>query len=245
MSPRVIIFIQARMGSTRLPGKVMKEVVDKPLISYEIERLKRVTRVQGLAVVTTTQPQDQVLVDLCRQEDVPVFRGSEEDVLKRFHEAAHFFSAEVIVRFSGDCPLIDPAVTDQAIESFLTSDPPYDYLSNTLLRTFPRGLDVEVFSIGSLDRVEREAHLPGEREHVTPYYYQHPHLFCLGSLTYPIDYSSYRWTVDTPEDFVLIEKILREIYPSKPEFTWLDVIEIFAKHPQWLEINAHVKQKSV
>ena len=243
--PRVMIFVQARMGSTRLPGKVLKKINQRALLSYEIERLKHVHQAEGLVVLTTLNEGDDEIERFCQKERVAVFRGSEWDVLERFHQAAHVFKAQIVVRICGDCPLIDPGVIDQSIERFLCDEAPYDYLSNTSIRTFPRGLDVEVFSVSSLDRVVREALLPEEREHVTPYYYRHPELFSLGSLTYPKDYSLHRWTVDTSEDFELSSKILKELYSQDPLFTWHDVLHLLEEHPEWKQINAHVAQKKV
>ena len=241
--PRVVILIQARMGSTRLPGKHLKKVLGKPLIAYLLERLRRVKNADAIVLATTVNPLDDQLVDFSKNQKLPYFRGSEEDVLDRFYQCAREFKADVIVRITGDCPLIDPAVIDQVIHYYLKNTASLDYASNTEQRTFPRGMDVEVFSFASLEKVAAEAKRTEEREHVTPYYYRHPELFRIGSVTRPKDESRYRWTVDTAEDFKLVATILENIYPKKPDFTLEDLLELFNEHPEWIKINAQVKQK--
>lgn len=241
--PRVVILIQARMGSTRLPGKHLKEVLGKPLIGYLLERLRRVRNADAIVLATTTNPLDDALVDFSKKNHLPYFRGSEEDVLDRFYQCAKTNAADVIVRITGDCPLIDPAVIDLVIEHYLKNRASLDYVSNTEKRTFPRGFDVEVFSFESLQKVASEAGKPEEREHVTPYYYRHPDLFRIGSVTRPVDESRYRWTVDTQDDFKLISTVLENIYPEKPNFTFNDLLELFQRHPDWIKINVHVQQK--
>ena len=240
---RVLNIVQARMGATRLPGKPLLEVMKRPLLSYQLERLKRCHKVDEIIVATTTHPRDQAIVDFCQQERVSVFRGSEEDVLERYDQAAKVFNADIVIRGTGDCPLIDPAVVDQALEFFLKRHPTYDYVSNILERTYPRGMDVEVFSRASLEQAARNAKSVDEREHVTPYIYQHPETFALGSLVREPNESYHRWTVDTSEDFELISTILKTLYPKNPSFTMVDILQAFKEHPDWIKINAHVQQK--
>lgn len=241
--PRVVLFVQARMGSTRLPGKHLKLILGRPVLSYLIERLRRTKLVDEIVLATTTNPLDDQLVNFCKTENLAYFRGPEEDVLERFLQGAKKFDADVIVRISGDCPLIDPQVVDSVIDRFLHSVPPYDYVANTLNRTFPRGMDAEVFSRQSLEKLALKATQPEEREHVTPYYYQHPEMFKLGSVERKHNDSHHRWTVDTEDDFTLIRTVLEEIYPKNPEASLDDLLALFNKHPEWLEINAHIKQK--
>jgi spore coat polysaccharide biosynthesis protein SpsF len=241
--PRIVLLIQARMGSTRLPGKHFKEVLDRPLISFVVERLKRTKLVDQIVMATTLNPKDEKIVQFCQSIDLPFFRGSEHDVLDRYLQAAKSFNAEVIVRISGDCPLIDPAIVDEVIDCFLHHYPNCDYASNTLQRTFPRGMDAEVFSLKSLEKVAHDAKAPEEREHVTPFFYNHPELFKLKSVTKTPDDSRYRWTVDTEEDFLLIKTVLEDIYPRQPKFTCADLLQLFRYHPNWVEINAHIQQK--
>ncbi len=242
---RTVIISQARMTSTRLPGKVLKEVLGKPLLEYHIERLLRVRLADELVVATTTNDTDQPIVELCERLGVAYYRGSEEDVLSRYYEAAAHFGADVVVRVTSDCPLIDPGVVDEAISLYVKNRDKYDYVSNALQRTYPRGLDTEVFSMAVLEKAYKEAREQPEREHVTPYVYRHPELFRLANCSGAQDYSQHRWTVDTPEDFELIRLILEELYPVNERFTWLDVLELLSKHSEWVEINAGVEQKEV
>lgn len=242
---RIILILQARMGATRLPGKIFKEVLDKPLLAYELERLRRVKKVNEIVIATTTNPKDQPVVDFCHLEQVPLFRGSEEDVLDRYYQAAKSFNADVVIRVSGDCPLIDPEIIDQVIDFYFANYPKYQYVSNTLERTYPRGLDVEIFSFNALEKAAKEAKRPEEREHVTLYIYRHPEMFSLGNVPYSSNESHHRWTVDTPEDYQLIAKILEAIYPEKPNFTTQNILELLKMHPEWNEINSHIQQKPI
>lgn len=242
---KTVIIIQARMGSTRLPGKILKEVLEKPLLSYQIERLKRVTLADEIVLATTTNSLDQKVVDFCRQEQISFFRGSEDDVLSRYTEAAKHFDAKVVVRVSGDCPLIDPKIVDKVIGFYFQHYPTYHYVSNTLERTYPRGLDVEVFSLSALEQAAKASTRPEEREHVTPYIYRHPELFALANVAHSTNESHHRWTVDTEEDFQLIAKILKTLYPKNPDFTMDDILELLKKHPDWMLINAHIRQKPI
>lgn len=231
------------MTSTRLPGKVLKEVMGKPLLEYQIERLKKVKQADDLVIATTINKSDQPIIELCKKLNINYYRGSEEDVLSRYYEAAKQYQADVIVRVTSDCPLIDPAVVDEVINNFRKSTGKYDYVSNTLERTYPRGMDTEVFSIEALKEAYDKAVLTPEREHVTLYIYSHPEKFRLFSVKYKKDESSHRWTVDTEEDFILIKTILEELYPQKPDFTMEDCLELMLKRPELIKINQHVQQK--
>lgn len=244
--PRVVILIQARMGATRLPGKPLKTIMGRPMISYLVERLWRVSKANEVVLATTTNPQDIQLVAYSQKEKLPFYRGSEEDVLDRFLQAARQHHADVIVRITADCPLMDPALVDQAIEHFLKGD--FDYISTRLDEQcrFPRGMDVEVFSMKTFEAVAEEAKLPEEREHVTLYYYRHPEKFKLGSVVnQKLDLSKYRLTVDTPEDFELIGTLLEYLYPRKKAFDLGDIAAALLQHPEWAEINAHIRQKAI
>lgn len=242
---KCVIILQARMGATRLPGKPMKRVLGRPLLSFQLERLRRVKQADAIVVATTTKLQDDEIVDLCRKENIPVFRGSEEDVLERYYQTAKKYQADVIVRITGDCPLIDPSVVDQVIRYYLDHQPGCDYVSNSLTQTYPRGLDVEVFSLSALERAEREAKDAQEREHVTPYIYWHPEMFALGSVVQQDDQSHQRWTVDTSEDLMLVTKIIEALYPVNPAFTTQDVLNLLKTHPDWVALNAHIQQKKL
>lgn len=241
---RTVIIVQARMTSTRLPGKVLKPVLGKPLLEYQIERLRRVQRADAVVIATTTNATDEPIVALCDRLSVPSVRGSEADVLARYHQAAIAHQADVVVRVTSDCPLIDPAVIDQTLQFFQAQAEPWDYVSNSLTRTYPRGMDTEVFSANALHIAFEEATAPPDREHVTPFLYHRGDRFRLGSVTNPEDHSHHRWTVDTPEDFELIRRILEALYPSKPQFTLADALALLADHPDWSQINAHIEQKN-
>ncbi len=242
---KTVIIVQARMTSTRLPGKVMKEVLGKPLLEYQIERLRQVRLADELVIATTTNDTDQPIVELCERLGVAYYRGSEEDVLSRYYEAATKFGADVVVRVTSDCPLIDPGVMDEVISLYINNQGKYDYVSNTLERTYPRGLDTEVFSMTALGKAYKEARKQPEREHVTLLMYRRPKQFQLANFRSSVDYSHHRWTVDTPEDFEFINLILQELYPVNNRFTWLDVLNLLDQNPEWKEINAAVKQKEV
>ena len=241
----VIIIVQARMSSTRFPGKVLKEVLDKSLLSYQLDRLKLVRNVTEVVVATTTNKADDAILQFCKEERVPIFRGSEDNVLERFYLTAKAFDADLIIRISGDCPLIDPSIVDDIIYHYINNFPNYDYVSNTLDRSFPRGMDTEVFSMQALSEVYQNAQTDAEKEHVTPYIYQHPELFKLGNFSHSWDFSNYRLTVDTEEDFELIKKILENLYPDHQDFSLDDIITLLKTHPEWVEINSHIQQKNV
>lgn len=236
-------FIQARMGATRLPGKPLLKVLGRPLLSYLIERLKRAKSLDEVIVVTSTSPRDDAIETEALKNGVKCFRGSEENVLERFYQAAQHYHPEVIVRITADCPLIDPAVIDAAVNSFKLG--PYDYVSNALERTYPRGMDVEVFSFKALAESYLNAKENYEKEHVTPYIYRHPQNFVIGHQKQPENHSEWRWTVDTQEDFAVVSKLLASLYPKKPNFTLHDLTTLFLQHPEWLAMNSHIIQKTL
>lgn len=233
------------MTSTRLPGKVLKTVLGKPLLAYFIERLRRVSLADQIVIATTINATDDPIVDLCRQLSVGFTRGSEEDVLARYYDAAVVTKADIIVRVTSDCPLIEPSVVDEAISHFQRHSPDFDYVSNALTGCFPRGLDVEVFSFAALRDAFLEATKQPEREHVTPFFYTHPERFRLGEIHASSDLSQHRWTVDTPEDFELIKRIIEKLYPLKPGFNLADILDTLAVHSDWPLINASIRQKSL
>lgn len=239
------IIVQARMTSTRLPGKVLKTVMGKPLLEYQIERLRRVKSADEIIIATTTNDTDLPLVQLCECLRIPYFRGSEEDVLSRYYGAASEHNLDIIVRVTSDCPLIDPLVIDKVIGFYLEHRSRYDYISNSLKRSYPRGMDTEVFSFVVLEEAYLEAQAQPAREHVTPFLYQHPERYRLGNVALEKDESVQRWTVDTREDFELIRRILEALYPVNPEFTLEDILALLLKYPEWLGINAHVEQKKL
>ncbi len=240
---KVVAVIQARMASTRLPGKVMLDLAGEPMLVRVLNRTKRAGMLDEVVVATTTGPEDDSIVDLAATYGWPSFRGSEEDLLDRYYRAANRYSADVVVRVTSDCPLVEPILIDEIVRDFMEKGP-VDYASNTFpSRTFPRGLDVEVIAFDALERAWREDKNPAWREHVTPYIYRHPKEFCLRPVVHDKDYSYMRWTVDTADDLALIRKIYDHF--GHDEFSWEDVLSLLEEKPELLEINSHVLQKGV
>ncbi len=242
---KVGIIIQARMGATRLPGKPLFKVLEKSLLEYQIERLKKVSHPLVLILATTSNPQDKVLIEVAKSANISYYTGSEADVLDRYVKSARHYNIDVIIRVTADCPLIDPKIIDAILGEFLSRYPQYDYYSNTLERTFPRGMDVEIFKRRALEEAYDKAFFEAEREHVTPFVYNHPELFKIGQFTYKENASKHRWTVDTQDDFELIKRLIEQLYPKKRDFDLEDLLHLIEKHPEWSLINAHVEQKKV
>lgn len=240
--PRVVAIIQARMGSTRLPAKVMRPILDKPMLGWVVYRLQSCHLIDRIVVATTDSSSDDAIAKWCETNSIALFRGSENDVLDRYFQAANLHKAELIVRVTSDCPLIDPYIVDYVIAGGLASQPIADYVSNTLERTYPRGLDVEAVTYEALSRSWHEDQSDW-REHVTPYIYRNPDKFSLLSITNPMSYSEHRWTVDTIEDFQLVEKIYTHFQHG--DFGWQDVIQLVKSQPDWIALNAHIEQKKL
>lgn len=240
---KVVAIIQARMGSTRLPGKIMKEVMGKPLLEYQIERVKRAKTIDEIIIATTTKKADDQIAEFCEQLSIPCYRGSEEDVLARYYEAATKYKADIIVRITSDCPVIDPEVIDRVVDKYLNGG--YDYVSNTIERTFPRGMDIEVFSYKSLEKAHKNAKKQSEREHVTPYLYLNDNNFKLGKFLGVNDYSKYRLTVDTIEDFQVIKIIIQELSEKNKLFGMKDIIYFLSSNPEIVKINENIEQKKI
>ena len=236
----VVAIIQARMGSTRLPGKVLREIEGRTMLARVVRRTVRARLVDEVVVATSTADADDPIVAECRELRVACFRGSEEDVLDRYYHAAVAHRADVVVRITSDCPLIDPEVTDQVIRAFLEMQP--DYASNTLHRTYPRGLDTEVTTRAALEQAWREATEPHQRIHVTPYLYQHAEHFILLPVIGSEDLSAGRWCVDTPEDLEFLRAIYARLGPDDA-FSWRDVCRLLGTEPHLAEINRQVQQK--
>ena len=231
-----VAIIQARMGSTRLPGKVLADINGQPLLQRLIERVRATPGINRVVVATTTDPADDVLADWCATHAVPVYRGSMDDVLDRFWQCAQQHPAEFIVRVTADDPLKDPAVIAQALE-LCASAPEVDYASNTLQPTYPEGLDIEVVRYRTLERAAREATWPSEREHVMPYVWKHPDRFVLRGFGMQPDLSHWRWTVDKPADLELVRLIFAH-FSDQPLVGHQAVIAWLNKHPELLAINA-------
>jgi len=236
-----LLIVQARMTSTRLPGKVLLPLAGEPMLTRLIERLRRVKRSDGIVIATTANASDDPIAALCAQLGVPCHRGSEHDVLSRYADAARLHGADVVVRITSDCPLIDPALVDRVIAVYEEGDS--DYASNMLPPTWPYGMAVEVFSAAALQQAHAEATQAAEREHVTPFLYWHPERYRLRNVASPVDLSHHRWTVDTPEDYELVRRLFETLVPKHPEFTQDHILALLDAHPDWLTINQHVQQK--
>jgi spore coat polysaccharide biosynthesis protein SpsF len=239
---RVVAIVQARMGSTRLPGKVMLPLLGEPILARVLRRTARARTLDDVVVATTTRPEDDAIVALVEAEGRPVVRGSETDLLDRYLQAARAHDAEIVVRVTSDCPLIDPDVIDRTVLAFQAGD--VEYASNTLEpRTYPRGLDVEVIARVALERAGREDRDPAWREHATPYIYRHPESFRLLRVAAEDDHADQRWSVDTPEDFTLVDRIYDAI--GRDDFGWREALAVVEAHPSWIALNRHVVQKVV
>jgi len=239
---KVVAVIQARMGSTRLPGKVLKDLCGDTVLARTVSRARRAVLLTDIVIATTTTLADDAIVLESQRLGCNVFRGSEQDVLDRYYCAAQESKADVVVRITSDCPLIDPEVSDRTIRAFLNGDA--DYASNVLDRTYPRGLDTEVMSFSALEIAWRDAREPFQREHVTPFLHQNPQRFKLLSVTGDEDYSHHRWTLDVPEDL----KFLRAVYSRRVDandLSWRDVLGILEREPQLVSINRNIKQKAM
>jgi len=233
-----LAILQARVSSTRLPGKVLRPILGRPMLARQIERLTRSRLINKLLVATSVEPDDDQIERLCDEMGIACFRGSLSDVLDRFYQAAMPYNPDLIVRLTGDCPLADPELIDRGIEFIQKKH--YDYVSNVNPRTYPIGLDMEVFLFAALTQAWQEAKLPSEREHVTPYIRNHPDLFSIGNLAGSADLSFHRWTVDEPADFEFAEKMYQSLYPTNPAFTTSDILQLLAKHPELTSINYHI-----
>lgn len=239
---KIVAIIQARMGSERLPGKVLKKVLNKPLLEYQIERVKRAKYINEIVVATTLSKIDEPIIKLCKKLSVSYYRGSERNVLSRYYKAAKEHNADIIVRITGDCPIIDPCIIDKVIMHFVSNSNKYDFVSNVIVRSYPRGMDTEVFTFGLLNAAFLEATSVFDLEHVTPFFYRNPTRFRLANVSYKQKKGQYRLTVDTIEDFILVKKIVEALYPNNPNFTLEDTLELFKTNPHLILINQHVEQ---
>lgn len=231
----VIAILQARVSSSRLPGKVLRPILDKPMLQHQIERVLQSKLIDKLVIATSEQDEDTPLESLALSLNVDCFRGSLDDVLDRFYCAAAVYSPTHVVRLTGDCPLIDPNVIDKVIRHHLLSKA--DYTSNGAPPTYPDGLDVEVISLPILKQAFEEAVLPSDREHVTPYIRKQPNRYHLENVTHTEDLSSLRWTVDELDDFKFVEEIYNRLYDKKPHFLMDDILSSLNADPELVNIN--------
>lgn len=240
---RVATIIQARISSTRFPGKVLADLNGKPMLGFQLERLSRAKLVGQMMVATSSDPSDVPIAEFCKQYGILCHQGSLDDVLDRYYQAAKKANAEVIVRLTGDCPLMDPIVVDLMIEKFLTGH--FDYLANTAPpegSTYPDGMDVEIFSMNALEKAWQEAQKPSEREHVTFYFWKNPDHFRIGRVDLPQMLSHYRLTVDYPEDLIVVRKIVEALYPKNPAFTMQNILNWLDEHGDIRKQNANFER---
>ena len=242
---KIICVIQARMGSSRLPGKVMYDLLGKPVLLRAVDRVLDSKKIDHIIVATTTKKRDDIIAKTIKgyHPKVSFFRGSEMDLLDRFYKAVKEYKPRLVLRITADCPLIDPEIIDKVTMTALNSDA--DYVSNTLIdRTYPRGLDVDAFSFGLLKELWHNITWPLDREHVILFTRRNPSLFKCETVKNNKDYSYYRITLDEKDDYKLISKIYKKIYPKNPDFRLKHVIELFKKEPKLAKINRHVEQKN-
>lgn len=237
-----VAIIQARMGSTRLPGKMLKKIQGKTLLAYMLARVRQAKTLSLIVVATTNRPEDGAIANIAKENGVGCFRGSENDVLDRYYRAALRYGADTIVRLTGDCPFMDPALVDRVVAFYLRNKKKADYASNVHPPTFPDGMDVEVFSFVALERAWKEATLASEREHVTPFFYNHRELFRLKNLRAKKDTSGVRLTVDASEDLLLMQKLSAALSIKNNHFNLRDILSYLEQHPELTLINQHVRR---
>jgi len=234
----VLCVLQARVSSSRLPGKVLMPLASEPMLARQIERIQRANRLDALTVATSDQPSDDSIAELCAGLGVECFRGDLEDVLDRFYRAAAPSRPDHVVRLTGDCPLTDPALLDALVD--LHTSGGYDYSSNVHPRTYPDGLDAEIFTFGLLERAWREATSQAERSHVTPWMHESAAGIRQGSLQDGQDRGNLRWTVDYPQDYEFVRRVFEALYVRDPAFGTDDVHDLLRSHPEIAAINAHL-----
>lgn len=223
------------MSSSRLSEKVLKDILGKPMLARQIERVRRAETIDELIVATSDQTEDDAIEALCRDQGVMCFRGSLDDVLDRYYQCALPHNPDHVVRLTGDCPLADPAIIDQVVRFHQGGD--YDYTSNALTPTWPDGMDVEAVRMACLRDAWSEAELPSEREHVTVFINKRPDRFRLGSVIRNDDQSAVRLTVDEPEDLELVRRIYEHLYPGNPAFGMDDIMNLLSQSPDLMTLN--------
>lgn len=237
---RVVGILQARTSSTRLPGKVLKPILGRPMLARQLERLVRCTALDELLVATSDEPNDDPIEALCRSIGAACFRGKLDDVLDRFYRCAQGAGADHVVRLTGDCPLADPAVIAELVDFYFRRD--VDYASNCRPPSLPDGLDAEIFSFKALAEAWSEASDPHAREHVVPFIVRQPQRFAAANWSYTEDLSTLRWTVDEPEDFAFVTKVYEHLYPAKADFGMGDVLALLRRHPELTGMNSRFER---
>jgi spore coat polysaccharide biosynthesis protein SpsF len=239
---KLIAVIQARMGSSRLPGKVLADIAGRSMLEHVFDRVRCVSGLHEVVVATTMAPGDQAIVKECGHIGAPVFRGSENDVLDRYVRASRRYNADAVVRVTADCPLLDPSESDRVVQAFLASS--IDLAANDLKPTYPVGLGTEVIRASALEAAWREAKEAYERQHVTPFILHRPERFRLVNVASPSDYSHLRWTVDTHEDLDFVRALFARLEGSEI-FGWREVLGVLAREPALLGLNRDVRQKAM
>ena len=238
----IAAILQARLGSSRLEGKILMDICGKPLLAHVIERVKAARTLDRVIVATTTEPDDARLREFLKKQDVDVFLGQENDVVDRFYQAAKYFESDVIVRITPDDPFKDPAVIDRAVTLLRGADPPVDYVSNcsydgSIPATFPEGIDIEVMTFDCLEKIWNGADKPSEREHLTPYIFRRPQEFRRLGFRHTEDLSALRWTIDYQQDMDFARQIYARLYPRKPLFLMEDILQLLEQEPELSRMN--------
>lgn len=243
---KVVIMVQARTGSTRMPGKIMRPVLGKEVLVHQLERLRRARTADQVVVVTTHTRRDLRISALCYRHQIPCFAGDENDLLDRHYQAARHFNADVIVKIPSDCPLIDPQIADRVIGHYLDHEDEFDFVSNLHPATYPDGNDVEVMPFDILEIAWREAKKNFEREHTTPFVWEQPQRFRLANIAWEtgLDFSTtHRWTLDYEQDFAFIRSVYENLYQKNPHFGMNDILQLLAEQPELCEINSRFAGK--
>lgn len=243
---KTVAIVQGRMASSRLPDKILKEINGKPMLAWVVDRASMAQRIDQVVVATTMDPSDDAVEAYCQVHGIACYRGSMHDVLDRFYQAARQYQADVVVRFTADCPLLDPQLVDHVLDEFFKAGA--DFAANRLpppfTRTYPIGLDTEVATFAALERAWKEATAKHDREHVMPYLYEVDGRFKVVRVEYEQDYGWMRWTVDTAEDLELIRQVAIRLQDT-PNFTWLDVLAVFQREPELAQINSNVQHRTM
>ncbi len=238
MESVILAILQARFSSSRLPGKVLRPILGKPMLLHQIERILNSKRIDKLVVATSTENSDDGIEKMCLNNNIEVYRGDLDNVLDRFYQCANQYNPEHVVRLTGDCPLMDSQIIDQVIDKHLFTKS--SYTSNAIPPTYPDGLDVEIFKFSILQEAWKNAKLPSELEHVSPYIRNHLESYNKCNLEYEIDLSAHRWTVDEPDDFRFIKEVYAELHPKNEKFNMEDILDLLRRKPYLKEINYHI-----
>lgn len=240
---KICAIVQARMGSSRLPGKVLERIIHKPMVWHVVNRLKFSKKLDEIILAIPNSKENNVLEQFAKNNKIKYFRGSEQDVLSRYYETAKKFKCDTIVRITSDCPLIDPEIVDKVVEEHLSSKT--DYTANVLKRTYLKGLDVEVLTFEALEKSFKETKKQPHREHVTLYIREHPEKFKRVSVENEKDFSRFRWTVDEKEDLEFVREVYKRLYKEGKIFLMAEIIKLLEKEPKLLEINKNIKRKKI